>query len=445
MVDINERLVSTGEERNLLACVYQSEAAWLSVSDMITVEDFSHSTNKALWGVIDEMRNQNISPAPVLVHDKLPGDARKQLDEMGGWSYIEALGTLPVDPSNAEYHATKLNDLTVLRRGQRAGEKISFEATQSKSRDEFLTKVEDIVNEIPGPIGEEVLLLGSIAEEYVQNRAANQKEIPGLTSGYEKLDNAIQGFQPGRMYVIGARKKTGKSVLLLNMVKHLAVDMEIPVLYISTEQTQRDEVSRLIALASEVPESLINNGTFIGMKDYAEKVQYAVDIIKQAPIFFAHDPFFSLNKLRRTIKKHVIKNKIQAVFFDYIKIPSENIGSKDKWASVGDLAYGLKAVASDQNLPVITAVQINRDGAESFKFTGDIDSDAFANSDMIAQAMSVGMVLRPLNKDEQKDHQFSGEKRILKITDNRHGPANYKGLFAFHDDIIKLEERSRID
>jgi replicative DNA helicase len=224
------------------------------------------------------------------------------------------------------------------------------------------------------------------------------------------------------------------------------VDHEIPVLYISTEQTQRDEISRLLSLVSQVPEKSLANGMFAEMEnDWDERVVDAIQRVRQAPIYFAHDPFFTLSKLLRVIKKHSIINGVKAVFFDYIKIPTENIASRDKWAAVGDLAYGLKACASDQNLPVITAVQINRDGADSFKFTGEIDSDAFANSDMIAQAMSVGMVLRPLNKEENKEHNWVGEKRILRVTDNRHGPSNYKGLYTFKDDVITLEESSRID
>lgn len=440
-----DKLRDGGEESRLLAAVYQSESAWLTVSDRVTPEWFAFPANQALWTVLDELRSSKVNPAPLVVYDRLPEGVKKQLDEIGGWTYLESLGTLPMDPSSVDYHAGKLEDLMVLRRGLRAGESISFQAMQAKNKEEYLNKVEEIVSEIPGPITDEVVLLGSIAEDFVKKKAANPKEIPGLTSGYPILDAELQGFQPGRMYVLGARKKTGKSVWLLNLVKHMAVDNRIPVLYISTEQSQEDEVSRLLSMTAEVPERYLGNGTFVDMADYSDRMDFAIEKIIKAPIHFQHDPFFSLSKLRRVIKKYVVLHGVQCVFFDYIKIPSENIGGRDKWAAVGDLAYGLKACASEQNVPVITAVQVNRDGAESFKFTGDMDSDAFAQSDMIAQAMSVGMILRPLNKEEKEEYTFAGEKRILKITDNRHGASSYKGLFAFNNEIISLEERQRLD
>lgn len=440
-VEVEERLSNSGEERNLLAVCYQSQDAWLRISDKITQEDFTHPVNKSLWSVIDHMRNTNVEPTIIGIHDSLPDPVRKQVDEMGAWSFIQKLGELPVSVHNAEDTAKKIHDLTILRRGRTAGEDIVKLATATNDVGKFLEDAEMLVNDIEGGTGDEVVLLGSIAREYVNTKAANVKEIPGLTTGYEILDGQLQGLQKGRMYVVGARKKTGKSVFLLNLVKHIAIEKGIPVLYISTEQTQMDEVSRLLSMVSQVQEKYLNNGTFTGLNNGSADMLGAVDLIEKAPIYFAHDPFFTLSKLRRTIKKHVVLNKVQAVFFDYIKIPPDSMGSRDKWALVGELAYGLKAAASSMDVPVITAVQINRDGAQQMSFTGDIDSDAFANSDMIAQAMSVGLVLRPLNTEEQKDQSFGvGEKRILKITDNRHGLASYKGLFDFHNETITLEE-----
>lgn len=439
-----ERLASAGDERNLISCLFKSVDAWLAVSDTITTEHFTHPLTKSLWTVLDSMRGKGIEPDPMSVFESLPDSVKKLVDSLGGWGMIEAIGNLPVRASNVEHYALALQELNVLRRGRSAGKEIAEKSESGLSAEQFIEAAEMLVNEIPGNVGDNVVQLGSIAEEFVANKMANPADIPGLTTGYDLLDRELQGLQPGRMYVVGARKKIGKSVFLLNIVKHLAVDEGRPVLYISTEQTQSDEVSRLLSMISGVPEHYIQNGTFIQMTDGSEqRVLAAQEMLKVAPIWFAHDPFFTISKLRRTIKKHRVLNGVECVLFDYIKIPVEAMGGRDKWAMVGDLAYGLKAAATEQNVPVVTAVQINRDGAEQFKFTGDVDSDAFANSDMIAQAMSVGMVLRKLNPEEKKVHNFTDDdaSRVLKVTDNRHGAASYKGLYNFKATVVTLEER----
>jgi len=172
----------------------------------------------------------------------------------------------------------------------------------------------------------------------------------------------------------------------------------------------------------------------------------AVRKVETAPIYFSHDPMFTPDKLYRTIKKFVKSGpKVQAVFFDYIKIPTASFGKNDKWAVVGDLAYGLKAIASSLDIPVITAVQVNRDGSQQFVATGEIDASSFALSDMIEQAASVAMVIRPLNKNEEEEFNFIGEeKRMMTFAKNRHSSTKDKILFSIGDGYVELTEKKRI-
>lgn len=441
-----ERLTNTAEERNLLACALKSQEAWIRVSDQVTSDYFSDSLNRSLWDLVTEMREGGINPSPVVIYDKLPKDYKEQLDSIGGWKAIDALVELPLDSTGIEHHAKKLHELLVLRRGKAAGEKISDLALRTDSSDKFLEKVDEIVNDIPGEVGTGVALLGSIAEGYVTDKRGHITEIPGISTGYSHLDAMTQGLQPGRLYVIAARTGVGKSVFHINLVKNLAVDQGIPVLYISTEQTQKDEISRLISIVAQVRENLLNNGTFNLMPEASLNVDAAVEKIKKAPIHFAHDPMFQPDKIYRTIKKYVISEGVKAVFFDYIRIPVAKIGSNDKWALVGDFAYGLKAVASELDIPIVAAVQVNRAGATSFRDSGEIDEDHIALSDMIVQASSVTMALRPITtKEKEKEGIIDNvERRMLTFPKNRHGSRTDKILFTLNDGYVRLEEVRRI-
>lgn len=439
-----DALFDLAEERNLLSCVIRSYEAWLKISDSVTVNEFTHPLNRALWTIVNEMREGNVLPSPVSIADKLPPDLKTELDGLGGWDFISKLESIPIEPLNVEHHAKSLHNLSVLRRGREAGDSIKNLALRGGSSDTFLEKVEEIVNEIPGEVGAEVTLLGSIVREYIAEKRANPIGIPGIETGFPIFDSITQGLQPGRLYILGARTGQGKSIWCLNLVKHLAINQEMPVLYISTEQTQKDELSRLVSIVAEVPESYINNGAFINMNEYPERVDWAENVIEKAPIHFMHDPMFSPQKLYRTIKKFVLTQGVRAVFFDYIRIPVGSMGSKDKWALVGDLAYGLKAIASDLKIPIISAVQVNRDGSEQFKLTGEIDGASFALSDMIEQASSVAMVLRPLNKSEREEHLDYESKRVLTFSKNRHGSRSEKILFRLDQGFVRLNEQGVI-
>jgi replicative DNA helicase len=435
-----ETLSSPQEERNVLASVIQSQDAWLRVSDKITTGDFTHEITQTLWSLVDDMRNNNVIPTAIGIYERLPKNVSAEIDDLGGWQFLDSLSKLPIEPINIDHYAKKLKELTILRRGRQAGETIQKLAERGGTSESFLEKVDEIVNEIPGETGTDVILLGSIAASYLAEKRANPKKIPGLTTGYPILDATIQGLQPGRLYILGARTGQGKSVWCLNLVKRLAVDQDIPVLYISTEQTSKDEISRLISIVADTPEHYLDSGNYSLMNAYPAQVDEAEKKVAKAPIWFSHDPMFTPEKLYRTIKKFVITEKVQCVFFDYIRIPVGSISSKDKWALVGDLAYGLKAIASELNIPIVSAVQVNRDGSEQFAATGEIDGSSFALSDMIEQASSVAMVMRPLNREEKKQYPDFKNKRVVTFSKNRHGPKSEKILFTMESSYVKLSE-----
>src|SRR5713101_6962945 len=166
MSDVDERLSDLAEERNLLSCVLRSQDAWLRVSDQLTVDDFTHPINKALWVVLNDAREGNNIPSPVSVYDKLPKEIQEKVDAMGGWDFISKLAEIPVEPLNVENHAKRLNELSILRRGREAGAAIQRLALKAETSEKFLEGVEEIVNEIPGEVGNEVTLLGSIVVDY---------------------------------------------------------------------------------------------------------------------------------------------------------------------------------------------------------------------------------------------------------------------------------------
>jgi replicative DNA helicase len=235
---------------------------------------------------------------------------------------------------------------------------------------------------------------------------------------------------------------THNSMLLLNWAKHIAIDCRKPVLWISTEHSINDEFSRLLSLTASVPELLINNGVFSQVDKYHERVEMANETIMSSPFFFVSMPMFTMQKIRHIARKMVRVYGVQAIFFDFIKTPESDSPNKE-WLELGNFAYGLKALGETEHVPVISACQVNREGIQNFKLDGDIDSDHFAGSDRIAHAVSVAFVLRQPNKEEISE--FGGahgvdQFRVLKISDNRHGPSGKRFLLDFDGEVINMKE-----
>lgn len=445
MVTIKEgtesgKLTDLRAEQKLLACLLKEQDAWMRLPDNFSPESLTSPLNRALFFIIDGIYAKGANPDPIVVTEGLPADMQTELEGIGGWGFLETLRDLPVDPRNAEFIAKDLIELKTRRRIESAGGEIAGMAIEPKPLEKIIENIEVTISDIEGKGDAEVAQIGSNALEFVADKISHVAEVPGLPSGFAELDKSVQGFQGGRLYVVGARKKTGKSMILLNWAKYLSIDLKIPVLWISTEHSQTDEFSRLLSLVSEVREVSINNGTFSDVPIHVERVEFAVNKISDAPFYFCAMPNFSLSKIKRLTRKFARVYGVKVLFFDYIKASPEMANVKE-WQELGVLSDGLKILAATENLPVVTAVQINREGAKEFKEGREMDTDYFGGSDLIARNMSVGMILRKPTKKESEDSEVF---RVLEVKDNRHGPANYAMLLSFQGEIIKLEEIKRV-
>lgn len=442
LVNFPPNLTDAGIERNVLACIVKSDDAWIKLPSVFSTEEFEIPINRALWTVIDSLYSRGAAIDPVVVYESLPSQFQDELKDLGGWNYIQTLKDLPIDPSNVVHEAEKLLNLSIRRRIALAGDKLKEE---SKSRDS-IEKVREEVELIFSGIdresdNEEVNNIAINGYDFIKTKMSNPSEVPGIHCGFDEIDRIVQGFQPGRLYVVGARKKTGKSMLLLNWARYIAVEHGIPVLWISTEHTIDDEYSRLLSLESGVYEMSINNGTFSRVEAHVVRVADAQDRIAAAPFHFVSMPFFSLEKIRRLARKMVRVYGVKILFFDFIKSPESEAGNKE-WQELGKFTYGLKALGVAERIPVVSAVQINREGASNFRLDGEIDSDSFSGSDRIAQALSVAFILRKPNSQEANGDADSF--RVLRISDNRHGPASLKMLLDFKGETICMTENRKL-
>lgn len=432
-------------ERNVLSCLFQSRDSYISISDLLTPEDFAFDLNRTLYSVLSRLHEKRLSVDVVLIYEELNDLQRKQLDGVGGWDYLNALRDLPINPANSVHEAQELRKLTLRRRTEKAGLNIASLANKEPDIERVLSQVQVEVDSIAKDKDEGVVPISHELAENIQKRIDSPKVICGQVSGFNLLDQALQGFQDSELYVTGGRKKTGKSTLLINWAYHLSIESKVPVLWISTEHSVKLDQLRLLSIASEVPFASLNNGTVSHTTKHLERTVEGIKRIEESPFYFTWLPGFSIEKIKRITRRYVRNEGVRALFFDYIKPPPQS-GNKQEWQVLGDFTYGLKELAGEEEIPIISAVQINREGAQAERMKLDLESDYFAGSDRIAQALSVAMVLRKPYKDEIKDFGYSDETaRVLQVTDNRLGPSGFKSVLQFESSILKLSELARIN
>ena len=249
----------------------------------------------------------------------------------------------------------------------------------------------------------------------------------GISTGYPVYDQAIGGgLRRGTVNIIGARPKTGKTLLSDNIGMHIASELNIPVLNLDTEMTADDHKHRSLAMLSEVAINDIETGAFSESADKKDKVYKAAEKLTDMPYYHKSIGGMAfeeqLSVIRRWLAKEVGMNddgtaKECVIIYDYLKLmTSDSISnSLAEFQVLGFMMTGLHNFALKYKVPVLSFIQLNRDGISRES------TDAASGSDRIVWLCSNFTIFKRKSDEEiAEDGIGNGNRKLVPIV-SRHG------------------------
>lgn len=361
------------------------------------------------------------------------------LEAMGGGKYLSSIYNMPVDPRNLEAHLKKVLDASTkykLYQSISHANKLLTGADETVTGEELVAKIEtDILDLVVGNGATEPRDFAEGIDELLQGFRDSKVEQTGLDTGFPILNKQLDGLTSGALHVIAARKKMGKSAVLSAISRYVAFWLKLPVLYIDTELTFDEWRTRNIAGIAQVAERTIKHGTW--NEEEGLRIEKAKSIIAKNKLFHEYMPGYTVDKIIALYKKYKSKHNIALAVFDYIKEPdSKSIDRQRKeYQILGDVATKLKDLAGQLDIPVLTAVQLNR-------------QDDVADSDRIARYADVIAYWEVREKDvmdkeceETANGKPKGSYRLV-IKDTRRGGATPpEGItFYFKKQMLVISE-----
>lgn len=223
----------------------------------------------------------------------------------------------------------------------------------------------------------------------------------GLSTGFSRFDDATGGLRPGSLTVFGARAKTGKSLIGINLAWNIfkKYGKSVPILYLDTEMSTEEQRLRLWGIISGINYRRIENGTLTEAEK--QKVADARKKTADMPLYHLYMPSFSAETIVRLCRKMKNKYGIGLVIFDYIKLPDDSsLKTQQEWQSLGFITNALKnRIAGHLKLPVVTFAQLNREGVRQAQ-QGSADETSVGASDRITQYCSTFAILRKASDEE---------------------------------------------
>ena len=416
-------------------------------------EMFLIDANRYIFYAIDYLYSQKQDLSPIIVLEVLKDrKAREVVEEFGGLDYLTILTEQRVNENNLDFLCEKLKQNYTRQKAleicQTSQIKLVSDESDNLSSTEIISKIEDQLNDLANSVQQidEIYKMGSDVEEILEERADNPNAIPGLEVGWNKIDYYTNGGQAGDLIMVCARAKTGKSTLLTNWATNLSIKDQIPVLYFDTEMSSREQEDRILAILSGVPQKEIVSGTFVQDtengkgKNKIERIRKAVKEMKDGRYFHIYMPSFTIEKINFIAKKFKAQENIEAIFFDYLKMPAsqmKSLKSVAEWQMLGFIASGLKDLAGTLKVPVWSACQENRLDPKG----GKKDETNVGGSDRILQLATKLMFLT--NKSEEdilKEAELRGNQTLY-IAYQRNGQSDVPPIdVMFNRPILTQKE-----
>ncbi len=300
-------------------------------------------------------------------------EKKKMLDESME-EYLTYLVTdVMISPRNIAYYVKEVKEKSILRSLIRVGAEIMEMAYDPDHEPrEILNAAERMIFEVlfKTQTSREVKPLAEYLREVwgeIRENLEKGKEnlLPGISSGYLKLDETIGGLQKGNMIVIGARPAVGKTSFALNIAHNVALGAGKGVLIFSLEMTPEQLALRFLSQISMVKMKRFQTANLSQRE--IEQVVSALDELSQAPIYIDYSSIlttYDIQSKARKLKSELMREgkELGLIVVDYIQLLSGR-GPKGstRQQEIAEYSRALKTMAIELEVPIIVVSQLTRE------------------------------------------------------------------------------------
>ena len=275
-------------------------------------------------------------------------------------------------------------------------------------------------------------------------------QLPGLPSGFSKLDELTQGFQKSDLIIIAGRPSMGKTALSLNMALNCIKISRLPILFCSLEMSKEQILYRLLSSETGINQMQLRSGKLTS-NDWI-KLNKVMRIISKLPFFIDDTSSLSTQEIRSKIKTVILEqNQIGLVIIDYLQLMQGlNFKQTNRVQELSQITRDLKGLAREFNVPIIALSQLSRNVDQridqrpilsDLRESGSIEQDA----DLILMLYGSKTVLQ-LNSSSLSTNQISKSAITeLIIAKQRNGPVGTVKLEFNQDKIQFLESEINLN
>ena len=353
---------SVEAEQSVLGSMLIDARCVPEVIEALKPEDFYLRTNREIYETIYSMFNFSLTIDPVTVLDHMRQNG--VYDENTSRNYILQLMDITPTAANVKEYVTIVKDKALLRHiAETAGELTALVQEGTDTAQKVLDIAEQRIYAIrQGRAAQGLTHISSVilsVYERLNELAASDQAVPGLSTGLPDVDMAISGLNKSDLILLAARPGMGKTSFALNLLLHAGKFSGKTVVFFSLEMSREQLAMRLISSESFVDNKKLVTGN-LGPEDW-EKIMVATESLNRSHILIDDDSTVSvadiLAKCRRV-------DNLGLVIIDYLQLMQSAGGrqysGENRQQVVSDISRALKIMAKELDVPVLCLSQLSR-------------------------------------------------------------------------------------
>ena len=332
------------------------------VLEKLKSDEFYVKLNRDIFETMYAMfaYGQTIDPVTVLDQMKVRGVYQDQCE-----SYLAEIMRVTPTAANVMEYAAIVRDRSLLRRWGEAADEINSMVYEGAGEAETMLEVAErkIYALRQGRNVGGLMPVSAVVQNVFDNlseTAASGNKIPGLETGLPDLDRMILGLNKSELILIAARPGMGKTSIALNILLHVAMNLNKTVAMFSLEMSREQLVTRLLSRAALVPSQNLLTGQLSEQqwRDIADAAQ----TLSMTDIRIDDNPTLSVSEMNAQCRR---LPKLDLVVIDYLQL-MQSAGSGHSWSNesrtqaVSDISRMLKIMAKELDVPVICLSQLSR-------------------------------------------------------------------------------------
>lgn len=242
-----------------------------------------------------------------------------------------------------------------------------------------------------------------------------------IKTGYYKWDTVLGGIEKGKVYVLAAREKMGKTDFVLTMAKHVAVDNKDNVWYMISKYNEQQDflINKLVNAMAKIKTEERCGGMSV---EQWHRGYDTICEIESSPLHFVNKEYMDVFDVINTIHMNAVSSGL--VIIDDLMTLASNLPIEASIKEKLDCTLNeIKKIAVEMDIPICVTTDVKK--------SVDKKDNKFPNMEDIKCSEQIAMyadVIITMYRDEYYDF-YTDKKAIaeFKIFEN-----DYRGNIDIH-------------